>query len=357
MHPNEQRSSFAALRADAFTQAVRSQLQQFAQRFELSSLALIEHASQQAAEETTILSVYGQSTTEDLGCTAVVRVAEVLVFDEPTHCVESASSREPLDRSFMEHLALLASHLGNLIEHHIVTGELISLHDSINALDLARLFVHDHLNLLNALSRRVSSLIDDARPPGDLRLHKRLSDLPQMANRAQANVRGFSAALRHFDRQVAVREIIEQIEDFARFLRIDDILALELDPSAANYSVPSIAQMLLSTILKNAYDALQMRNLHKGDIHLRVRITHSGRTLEFICTDRGAGMDDSMKARLFRPFASTRGYGRGLGLYLAKRLVAGLEGSLDLQYSNPSLGTRFRLEVPCRPLENPRYRA
>ena len=125
------------------------------------------------------------------------------------------------------------------------------------------------------------------------------------------------------------------------------LLEVDVDATAGRYAVTGVVQMLLSTILKNSYDALPKTGRRKGDIHLRVRIANAGRMLEFICTDRGVGIDDSMKERLFRPFASTRGSGRGLGLYLTKRLIAELGGSLDLEYSSPAKGTQFRLSVPA----------
>ena len=70
-------------------------------------------------------------------------------------------------------------------------------------------------------------------------------------------------------------------------------------------------------------------------------------TIEVI--DRGAGMSaDFMRDQLFRPFASTKALGFGIGAYEARELVRGMGGTLEVE-SREGEGTRFRIVLPMAP--------
>jgi len=62
--------------------------------------------------------------------------------------------------------------------------------------------------------------------------------------------------------------------------------------------------------------------------------------------DRGPGLPDEVRARLFEPFVTTRpvGEGTGLGLYTSQRIAHELGGSLDLDSTDG--GTIATLTLP-----------
>jgi signal transduction histidine kinase len=62
--------------------------------------------------------------------------------------------------------------------------------------------------------------------------------------------------------------------------------------------------------------------------------------------DDGAGMNAETRSRVFDPFYSTKGEGRGLGLASVLGIVASHEGALDLQ-STPGGGTTIRVYLPA----------
>jgi signal transduction histidine kinase len=63
--------------------------------------------------------------------------------------------------------------------------------------------------------------------------------------------------------------------------------------------------------------------------------------------DEGPGIPEDVLPHIFERFVRDgRSGGLGLGLYLAKRIVAMHRGELTVQ-SNPGEGARFRLTVPC----------
>lgn len=63
-------------------------------------------------------------------------------------------------------------------------------------------------------------------------------------------------------------------------------------------------------------------------------------------SDNGRGMGEEEKARIFDPFYSTKPEGHGLGLAAILGIVRGHRGAISV-YSEPGLGTRFRLLFPA----------
>ncbi len=68
-------------------------------------------------------------------------------------------------------------------------------------------------------------------------------------------------------------------------------------------------------------------------------------------TDTGAGMDDNfIRERLFRPFASTKGTGMGIGAYESRAYIQELGGDIQVT-SRPGQGTVFTLRLPLMPAD------
>jgi signal transduction histidine kinase/CheY-like chemotaxis protein len=90
-----------------------------------------------------------------------------------------------------------------------------------------------------------------------------------------------------------------------------------------------------------------------GGITLGLRATHAGGPITVSVVDTGVGMDETIKARLFRPFSqgdssiSRRFGGTGLGLSISQRLVKLMGGVITVE-SAPGRGTAFAftLQLP-----------
>jgi two-component system C4-dicarboxylate transport sensor histidine kinase DctB len=80
---------------------------------------------------------------------------------------------------------------------------------------------------------------------------------------------------------------------------------------------------------------------------VRVRGAVEGETLVLSVKDNGPGVRAEDIARIFTPFFTTKGPGRGmgLGLTIAWRVVQSLGGTLEVR---PGAGAEFVLKVPRR---------
>ena len=60
--------------------------------------------------------------------------------------------------------------------------------------------------------------------------------------------------------------------------------------------------------------------------------------------DRGAGIDETTRASLFQPFATTKEEGLGLGLVISQDIMRSLGG--DLREDKAAEGARFTMVIP-----------
>jgi len=108
--------------------------------------------------------------------------------------------------------------------------------------------------------------------------------------------------------------------------------------------VPEEWNQVLTNLVQNAIEAVPEET---GRVW--VRGSAEGEELVLRVADNGPGIEPEVQARLFTPFFTTKGPGRGtgLGLTISRRVVQSLGGTLQLQ-SAPGQGTEFTLRVPRR---------
>ncbi len=124
-------------------------------------------------------------------------------------------------------------------------------------------------------------------------------------------------------------------------------LALELAAPAESTAVPvAVDRDMIRQVLVNLCDnsALAVGPGH-GKVLLCPMMTSSGPVLEV--SDDGPGVAESVQARLFEPYTTTRtvGEGMGLGLAISKKILLDHGGDLELAATGAA-GTTFRLSFP-----------
>src|SRR6202042_2286398 len=113
------------------------------------------------------------------------------------------------------------------------------------------------------------------------------------------------------------------------------------DLPATLYDEAQLRQALLN-LLRNAREAMP------GGGPIDVSVTAEGMSVVVNVDDRGGGVPEAIRARVFDPFFSTKGEGTGLGLAITRHIVASHGGSVPCQARDGG-GTRFRLTLPTAP--------
>lgn len=134
-----------------------------------------------------------------------------------------------------------------------------------------------------------------------------------------------------------IMEIVQtkvQAEADQRGVRIE---AAGADQAPVSGRRGNLVVLVLRNLMQNAIEATA-----RGGC---VRLSGGARPdqrVEFVVADEGAGLPDSVRARLFQPCASTKAGGSGLGLALSHQLAQQAGGRLELANSD-GRGTSFRL--------------
>jgi signal transduction histidine kinase len=111
------------------------------------------------------------------------------------------------------------------------------------------------------------------------------------------------------------------------------------------YADPTQLKTTLTNLIKNAVEAME----GGGTLGLGFRETAEDVTITV--QDNGPGIPESVRARLFTPYVTTKGSrGTGLGLALVHRIVAEHHGTVAADDA-PGGGARFRVTLPRPPQE------
>jgi two-component system, LuxR family, sensor kinase FixL len=100
-------------------------------------------------------------------------------------------------------------------------------------------------------------------------------------------------------------------------------------------------QQVLLNLLRNAAEAVA--DCEHRDITVRTEVRDA--TVLISVADRGPGLPDEVRARLFQPFVSTKKTGMGVGLSISHSIITAHNGRLWSE-PNPDGGTIFFLSLP-----------
>ena len=145
-------------------------------------------------------------------------------------------------------------------------------------------------------------------------------------------------------RALVERELGGMIERIVTLLRGHSALkhctVAIVAPAKVTLSVfPALIDQVLINLLLNAADATAGR----GHLEVRVLATNGEARLEV--HDDGKGLPEGMEAQLFKPFATTKPHGTGLGLVSVRECALAHGGSVDYARS-PLGGAAFTLHLP-----------
>ncbi|WP_460830862.1 sensor histidine kinase [Lysobacter humi (ex Lee et al. 2017)] len=204
---------------------------------------------------------------------------------------------------------------------------------------------HEIRNPLAAIRYAVQLLeeSEDIRP-ADRRLLEIIHQHCQRMNGIVENVLGLA-------RRETAKPVGVELVEFARHF-VDDYLVshpIESDMLAATSSLRELSALFDPRQLHQAVTVLVSNALNYGRmpgeparVTLRVGDDRGQPVLDVL--DRGPGIPEAVRSRLFRPFFTTSSHGTGLGLYIARELCRANQATLDY-VPTPGGGGCFRIRM------------
>ena len=136
----------------------------------------------------------------------------------------------------------------------------------------------------------------------------------------------------------AVREVVAFARPEIERAGCSIELCLDDEVPPALFDEGQLRQALLN-LLRNAREAMP------GGGPIEVRVTAEGMSVVVDVDDRGGGIPEEIRARVFDPFFSTKGEGTGLGLAITRHIVQSHGGTVTCEPRHAG-GTRFRIALP-----------
>jgi two-component system sensor kinase FixL len=139
-----------------------------------------------------------------------------------------------------------------------------------------------------------------------------------------------------------VRSVLELAAADAREAGVRVELRLDATPPTVLIDAVQLQQVCLN-LIRNAIDA--MREQPEGERVLEISSRGDGATHELRFDDRGPGVSEAIRQRLFHPFFTTKPDGMGMGLSISQSIVAAHGGTLKYQVNDHG-GARFVITLP-----------
>jgi signal transduction histidine kinase len=173
-------------------------------------------------------------------------------------------------------------------------------------------------------------------------LHASLSYLEELAGQYERI--SSRPAPRACDVNAAARDVARAADPGGGRVRTD--LASDLPPATAD---PVALRRILENLVRNGLEAVEDRPDGRVTISTGPASGDGGDgpdAVRIVVADDGPGIPAEERERIFRDFYTTREEGTGLGLSIVRRLVADLDGTLEVE-SEPGRGTAFAVELPA----------
>lgn len=195
-------------------------------------------------------------------------------------------------------------------------------------------------------------------------LHRRLQRIIGACQRASKVIQQMLAYAGHVTCETAPLDMNHLLEEMMEFMRavVPKAIVLEtrLESDLPNTEADSgQLQQVITNLLINAIEAIGDKpgridmvtdfiQLHDDDIRtlFQGQDLSPGRYISLQVSDNGCGMTPDTLQRIFEPFYSQKGAGRGLGLAAIRGIIRAHRGGITVE-STMGEGTRFTILLPA----------
>ncbi len=180
-------------------------------------------------------------------------------------------------------------------------------------------------------------------------LTEALEKLGAQAQRAGHIIRRVHDFVRKSEPKIAPTSVEQLLADSVAFAEVDarkNGVRIELALAEALPLVdadPILMQQVLLNLIRNGAEA--MAQTPREDRVLRVSAVHAPGGVAIEVEDRGIGIAEHLREKLFEPFISTKPDGMGMGLNICRTIVELHKGRLAVE-ARPGGGTMFSVTLP-----------
>ena len=159
-----------------------------------------------------------------------------------------------------------------------------------------------------------------------------LINLTKLSNNGLAKVR--------IDFPKMIDECISSFEGLANFANVR--FAIRIQPNLEFYSEWTLLNAIMQNLIENA-----IKYSSDDSPYVEIRVSAQGDHVVLEVEDNGQGIPESYQSRIFEMFfrATNNSSGSGLGLYILKRSVDRLKGTIELK-SQVNVGSTFTVNLP-----------
>ncbi|MGE3840400.1 MAG: ATP-binding protein [Vicinamibacterales bacterium] len=233
---------------------------------------------------------------------------------------------------------------------------------------LSTVIAHEIRNPLMIIKTALRGLRRDEVPAERVRQAAAdINDEVDRLNRLVNDVLDFARPLRFEYASASLADICRRAAD-ATFVDAPDLayqMTFDPDADAIETDVERLRQVLVN-VLSNARQAVHTpgavaattsastkivrfrgaADVREGgaDVHVATCALEGDR-IRIVVRDRGAGVADDDRSRIFEPYFTTHRTGSGLGLAITRNIVEGLGGTITFE-SEVGLGTEFHIDLP-----------
>jgi len=204
---------------------------------------------------------------------------------------------------------------------------------------------HDFNNLLTVITLSSHMLLDAMKPGAQAEQVKDIADAADRASSLTRQLLTFGRKDVLAPKVLDVNAAVREAESMLRRLIGEDILLIaELEPDARPVTIdPGHLSQVLMNLSVNARDAMP-----RGGTLIISTMNVDPRQVCLCVSDTGVGMPPEIVARVFEPFYTSKGVGKGTGLGLAvvHGIVEQSGGRIEVE-SEPGRGTTFSIYLPA----------